>query len=381
MQNVTGCVGSIVSSIAAVFHCFSASLVMASPYIVALQTVALISILSSASVILTLFFKGLREKLFMRIIAFISFSDLIANIPYASERRPDDDTPLCTLSAFFNIYFYPAGWLWTAVLMLLLYSLATTGKLPFSRVLLHLVCWGVPLVLALLNFAFGKSQSQQNKFAFDICLLGGTTREIFIYHMVSYYGLFLVCIMAMMFMYWNISRIDKSEIKSRFPSFKEAKNTLQLYPLALVVCWVPHFITILCADFAPFEGLNEFFFVADILKILHGSVTAVIFFYKSGEARNKWHRLFIRRANSVLAALGKKQFELRDNRVRDFSVEYEVGEYRRSDSFLRNSFILDQKLDISAIQADGSVINIPVGGTATNRMHSEPIEDDSVEIS
>ena len=298
-------------------------------FAVGMQIVGIISVLSSLSVVLTLSFRSLRKKLFMQIIAWIALSDLIANIVYCSIRRPNSNTPLCSLEGFINLYFYPVSWMWSTTLMALLNSLASTGKLPLSYLSLHVICWVFPLVLTVFNFAYkdgNTSTKERNDYSYEVCTLGRSTPEK-IYHIISYYGLWMTCIGFMLAMYFKIRSMDKVELKTNFPMWKNARDTLILYPVALFVCWAPHMVAVLTAYFAPFAGLNTFYFAADVIKVFHGTVTAVIFFYKSNEARNRWLKFFVH----VGAALGIMIIDTDDwTVVTDFSVEYASVDHSQS---------------------------------------------------
>lgn len=257
----------------------------------------------------------------MQIIAWIALSDLIANAVYCSIRRPNSNTPLCSLEGFINIYFYPVSWMWSTVLMALLSSLATTGKLPLSYMALHAICWVFPFILSIFNFAYtsgNTSTKEKGNYSYEVCTLGDSRTEK-IYHVISYYGLLIACIIYMTVMYVRIRSIDKIALTTNFPMWKNARDTLILYPLALLICWIPHVTAVLTAYYAPFSGLNAFYFAADVLKVLHGTVTAVIFFYKSNEARNRWMKFFV----NVGAGLGLLVSDTDDwTVVTDFSVEY-----------------------------------------------------------
>lgn len=290
-------------------------------YAVGMQIVSIFSVLCSLSVVLTLCFRSLRKKLFMQIIAWIALSDLIANLGYCSIRRPHSNSPLCSLEGFVNLYFYPVSWMWSTVLMALLNSLATTGKLPLSYLSLHVICWIFPFILSIFNFASnsgGASTKETGNYSYEVCTLGDSKPEK-IYHVITYYGLWIACVLFMLVMYLRIRSMDKVELKSNFPMWQNARDTLILYPLALLICWMPHVVAVLLAYFAPFSGLNAFYFSTDVMKVLHGSVTAVIFFYKSTEARNRWMKFFV----NVGAGLGLLVSDTDDwTVVTDFSVEY-----------------------------------------------------------
>lgn len=255
----------------------------------AIQIASIISVVLSGLVALTLtLFQNLRKKLYMQIIALISLSDLIGNIAYTTTFRPENGNWWCSAQGFFNLYFYPASWMWTTVLMYFLYSLAVSGRMAIREATLHLFCWGLPLLVSLLYLTtntYGRSSSTES---YEVCIISGNPLSSEIWHLTTYYGLWVICIGYMIGMYWRIRYLKSADLIEYIPPFNFAMEALQLYPLAMVLCWFPHFLATLFAYFGKFDGFGKFYFASDIIKISHGTITALIFFYKSKEARNRW---------------------------------------------------------------------------------------------
>jgi hypothetical protein len=69
-----------------------------------------------------------------------------------------------------------------------------------------------------------------------------------------------------------------------------AIEAMQLYPLALVVCWTPRYVVdvLSIAGVQVFSNTAAVAAVVQSFNILHGSLIAVIFFWKSSEARRSW---------------------------------------------------------------------------------------------
>lgn len=304
-------------------------------YVVSLQIAAVVSVMCSGSVVLTvLMFESMRRKLFMQIIAFISISDLIANSPYLSTYRPPNGNWQCSMSGFINLYFYPVSWIWTTTLMFFLYSLATKGKLPLSALIIHSFCWIFPLILTLLNLTtntFGMGQAHP----YEVCVISADKNQFAaeMWHIITYYGFWLVCVALMVLMYIRIVSMNQKDLSSKFPLWQSSIAPLQLYPLAMFVCWMPHMIAVFCEYFSWFHGLNEFYFASDIIKITHGALTALIFFTNSTEARGRWRKALRKRCADLKSLKMKllQQNEVKDvdNEVisQDFSVEYEEDNF------------------------------------------------------
>lgn len=266
-----------------------------SPYIIPIMVVALMSLIGSAAVVITCVkFKEMRDKLFMQMIAFMSISDLLGNIAYAMPDRPSSSNWWCQLSGFLNITFYPISWLWTTVLVYFLYCLATTGRVPTNITLIHAFCWGLPLGFSLISLGFSTLGRESYYYDFQVCSeYGGMVHSA--YHGLTYYGLLLGSFLAMIWMRRGILAVEKvGDARIFQPTYVIAKSSLRLYPLALFVCWLPHMILVFIQYDHEVGGdvFTVVYVIAEMLKILHGLVTAVIFFHKSSEARKLWYKYF-----------------------------------------------------------------------------------------
>ena len=259
-------------------------------FILILLVFATIALASAFLVILTfILFPDLRNSPFMTIIAFISASDFLGNIPYLRLKRPHRNSPRCFMQAFFNSALYPCSWIWTTILVYFLFQLATEKKVPRITIYHHLLGWAMPIVIFLIQTPFTTFEVNEI-LDFEVCTIEGAIGGI--YHVITYYGMFFSCIFTMFYLRYRISLLIASKDSGVLePSFLVAKSASSLYPLAILICWVPHIVTLCLAYLEASEAFDIAYLVGDILKILHASVTAGIFFYKSQEARKCWYKL------------------------------------------------------------------------------------------
>lgn len=252
-----------------------------------LQVVAIISCIFSGLVVLTLIvFPSMRSRLFMKIIAFMSLCDFLGNLPYATTSRPHTSSAWCSIEGFVNLYFYPASWLWTTILVYFLYALATTGRVPLSEASVHLICWGLPMITALLVLTTNNFTRFDVNDDNEVCTIGGDKTSAFIWHVINYYGLFLVCVVIMVCLFIAVIRIRKEGSSAVSEGILNlAIESLQLYPLAMLISWTPEFISFII----EFDKVNPLLFhIAVLLKISNGFFTSIIFFSKSVHARKLW---------------------------------------------------------------------------------------------
>jgi len=311
------------------------------------QITSIISVVGSGLVVLTLvLFKSMRNKLFMQIIANISMADMLGNIEYVTLYRPSNGAFWCSMQGFLNLYAYPASWLWTTMLVRFLYDLAVYREIRISFRATFLFCWGAPLVPTLLFFAFaphGTYTRHGSQTDTSFCSYGGHDDSPFIWHVITYYGLFILCVIYMAFLYTKIRKAYDVEAKNiatmnansnhgtresevsttssaTLQGMKLTSDSLLLNPLIMICLWAPHTFMVLLSISEPSVTHDAFNGSGINLKIMHGFLTSVLFFYKSQVARNLWLRLLC----------CKYKFQKTDNEEIDEENMYRESENRVS---------------------------------------------------
>lgn len=164
-------------------------------------------------------------------------------------------------------------------------------------VLIHILCWGLPNLLTLISLGFSHLGAASYFYDFEVCSeFGGLAHTI--YHDVTYYGLLLLIFCLMVAMFRRILAEEKiGDARVLQPTYLIAKSSLQLYPLSLAICWIPHMVIGFAATGSDSNDVSFkiIFIIAEFLKIFHGSVAAAIFFYKSADARRRWSNLLLGR--------------------------------------------------------------------------------------
>lgn len=313
------------------------------------QATSIVSVIGSSLVVLTLLlFKTMRTKLFMRIIANISMADILGNLVYTTQYRPADSAFWCSMQGFLNLYSYPCSWLWTTMLVQFLYDLAVYQRIRVSFRAAFLFCWGVPLVVTLLYIAFiphGTYERHDGNSADSFCTYGGHGNTGFIWHVISYYGVFLVCVLYMAFLYTKIRMAYAVETKNiitmnggrdsaasttssaTLNGMKMTSDSLLLNPIIMITLWTPHILAVVVSTSLSNTTTRQFSNVALSLKIMHGFATAVLFFYKSQVARNLWIRLLCCRYK-----FKKTEEEELDEMAMCRESENSISDYRVSDA-------------------------------------------------
>jgi hypothetical protein len=202
------------------------------------------------------------------------------------------------------------------MLMKFLHDLAVHKQVKLSMRTAFIICWGIPLVTTLLYLAFipdGTYERPSGGNTEQLCSYGGDNFEQgFVWHMLSYYGLFVVCVAYMMYTYVQLRKVYhvKEQRVTEDPErpteggespraalrrVRLTSESLLLYPLIMVVFWTPHMVGVALSLELGSDAVLIYAFVATNLKILCGLATAILFFWKSQAARTLWIRLLCNR--------------------------------------------------------------------------------------
>ena len=266
------------------------------PFLTITEIMGALSTAGSFFIILTYFiFPRMRVKLFMKILVYIAASDFFANFAYMIPLRPNNPNPWCWIQSFFNLTCYPMSWLWTLTLVYLLYKLAKGETLPSDLRYYHVANWGIPLIQSLGILIFTSYGRVSDEADYEVCLFHVNVSAA-VYHAIAYYGLFFGVVIAMLYLKWQIRKLEQSnDTRSFNPTYFMAKMSLDLYPTALLICWLPHaLLTVTIFLFTPIQNIYLILYFCSVqLKILHGFATSLIFWYKSRETRRLWRALTI----------------------------------------------------------------------------------------
>lgn len=254
------------------------------------------STLCSCSVLLTVIvFPEMRRRLFTQLIILMSFCEFVSGVA-SSFGFPQETSYLCPTQAFLTPMFFKANWLWTAMLSHQLYTVITEGRFGLAVWKMHVICWSISLVSTLLPLStttFGRDDDGATPLAW--CFLEGRSSTELYYVIFTFYIILFGCLMVMGYylasLYWLFRDID---LKVQHPDIYSTMDALKLYPLGMMIAWVPNllFSALVNSGVIPVTTVEGTAFnVVSILATQDGTITAIIFFLKSREARFRWHRL------------------------------------------------------------------------------------------
>lgn len=258
---------------------------------------AVISMICSLLVSFTaVCFPSMRKRFFMKIILMISIADIFASIGSALG-LPPDGSYLCPLQAFLVVVFYKASWCWCSILTYQLYSIIETTKVKLSWPVMHLIGWMIPLfttLLPLITNKFGRDDIADEEIM-GWCYYKGNAEywDLFTFDLL----LFSTLISMAYFTFKIYTKINDFS-----DTIGGLISALAYYPLSIAIAWAPTLLLAFLIN-SGMVGINEnvkiIYFVCTLLSTQNGTLLAIIFFFKSPEARNKWKELIIKREDNL----------------------------------------------------------------------------------
>lgn len=253
-----------------------------------------ISGMLSFSVLMTAFvFPQMRSKVFMQIIIMLSLSDLIASVGSAFGFPPNSSL-LCPTQSILTTYFYHASWFWSVALNYQLYSVVTTTRLGMSSGFMHAICWILSLLCTFLPLSAGATFGRDiddTTGALGWCYLktNNFNNYLIVWIPLSVLPLFL----SIFVMCYFSTRIFFQFRKN--PTVFGVVDMLFWYPIAMIINWLPNIIVafLINTNIISYDNLT-IVMIANGLTILatqNGTFSAMIFFWKSREARYRWANL------------------------------------------------------------------------------------------
>lgn len=243
---------------------------------------------SLAVIVTIMFFRRMQIGKFMPIILYISVCDLGQNIA-SSFGFPDDQTDLCWAQGILAAFFTISGWFWTTLLLFRIYSLVRYSKCHLSTRHMHMIAWGMGTFLTLIpltsvDYGAGPTQSQW-------CLLvprAGYPRWWATFWAFCSFFAWLFILSGLMFAWHIIIRI-KFRNSPMIDVIKRTYDKVYLYPVVMVLCWSLNFV----CDMIDFrENDSTFTAISMLCGVSNGILSAMIFLWKSEEARARWSNYF-----------------------------------------------------------------------------------------
>ena len=272
----------------------------------------------SASFSLTVLLTGLlwpttllsKSRPFSTIVFFISLSDFCFSIMNCLG-FPLNGTLQCSIQAFGVFYFPLSSWLWTVMLVYQLRTLIILKSLHISMSWIHVICWGIPLILSLLPLStnpYGMDDFSNGNLT---CDLSGSASTKLIWLDLCSTAAALMCFILMAI--WSVEiylHFRQAEDAAREMSFL---SIMKLYPLALLITWLPRCLQALLvtvklipSNSSTVHSASYFF----IISSQYGTLSALIYFSHSPASRLLWTNMLKRKFFQYLGIFTRNPSEI-----------------------------------------------------------------------
>lgn len=259
--------------------------------------ISALSTAASSTVVLTgILFQNLmlsRYRPFSQIIFYISLCDMMGSAANCLG-FPANGSTACTTQAFIFMYFFPASWLWTIMLVYQLRCVALTNKIWLSMKWLHIICWTLPIVPSILPLTTNSYGQDDYVQGMETCTYGGNQIKSDVWIIITLYGSALLCFCVMLLCIANIGWNSFTNGTETTPSMRRHKQSLfyttLYYPLGMVALWTPMTAVLIYNVNGEYSWATIEW--SQALSTQYGTFLAVVFFWNSREARFKWAYLF-----------------------------------------------------------------------------------------
>ena len=259
---------------------------VASKIEVMFKVIGSLSAICSFSVVLTplLFPTMMRRKIFMQIIFFCSLSDCIASIMMAFGFPPNGN--LCVAQGSLTYFFYKASWIWVSVLTLQLYCLVVYGKLQLNIYHLHIIAWGVSLILTCIPLSTNGYGVDDGAQGYLPCNITDGTNALMEekWTIATFFAPLIMCLFIMSFFSVRVWLWHRAQAKQE-ARISATIRILSLYPISMFVFWVPNVILSLMQNFK--YKLDTTGIIAGYALVAwggaYGIMLAIVFFTQSQE--------------------------------------------------------------------------------------------------
>jgi hypothetical protein len=239
----------------------------------------------------------------MNIIFFISLCDFIGSIVNIFG-FPESTTILCSVQGFLFVYFFPASWCFTTMMVYQLRCLLIDKKIWLSVYWVHAICWSAAALIALLPLSELDYGSDDEYSGHSPCTLCGRLFWMEVFYVGCFYGFLFFNFLLMIYwssqVGWHFRKEGITEIHRMYALYKSTR----FYPFAMLFTWLPIFIMV-CLFTYNSESNNGDIVPLTLIEICqyiatqNGTAMCYVFFANSPDAREYWKSLFCHRNESI----------------------------------------------------------------------------------
>lgn len=280
--------------------------------------VAVITMIFTLSVVFILILKYkklVQGQLLAYNVLMIAICDTVVAFTYALGYPNANETGLCKFQGFLALNSERASWFWTDLLIVNAYGAIVCQKYIIKNVWhMHIIIWSFILILALLPLINGVGYGSTVP---DVRC--GYTSKQHSSHAKGIWGQVQdwIALSSLFFIILVTIRIYFYAYYSSYDVFKarniDALNTVLLYPLAMLICWLPSQLEgiIIPATTTSKQDADIINNATHIIAPMYGLLLTLIYYFQTELAIKEWKNIF-----RYLISSDTKEFdeiELRDS--------------------------------------------------------------------
>ena len=241
------------------------------------------------------------NKIYFQMIVMIAVCDWFVSVS-GLMGFPDDQTT-CAAQGAIIMFFLRGSWMWTLALSYKLNQIIRTCERGTSFEMMNFIIWFFNLLMEIAPLFTGIDYGEYIYFrGLTICSLKGANsdRKIFNLWMCAvFFGPLMLVITILIILSFQLY------CKLKYIGGPSSYNntlvkSVAAYPLVLLICWLPlvaHFFVLINTQTPKLhQTINTYtytsFQVVEIWTICSGLFSSIVYFSMSGEARNKWYKVY-----------------------------------------------------------------------------------------
>ena len=274
-------------------------------FTIALASVSLLFPLSVVIILIQRYETLVRGKSLIHYILMIAIADTMVSL-FIAFGYPPSGSIACSVQGFLRYFFGRMSWFFTDVLILQLFYVVIFKKYFLDKRYMHVIVFVLNIVLALIPFSTRNSYGQDDDdkgIPLDSCgISNGTGTDLeallwltYTFNIELYISFIFIVILSTIVLVYSLTfKNSKSSNIYINERIKDSWKVIILYPLAMLVAWVPS--TAYALYFIEYEskkgnippnGIIIFNYLAAI-NVLYGPLLSLIFYTKTIDARRAW---------------------------------------------------------------------------------------------
>lgn len=320
-----------------------------------MQICGIVSLLASSTVLLTYgVFPDLRRLRYIEFVFYIAVNDFLSSLG-ASFGYSADGSVQCWIQAITTNMNVLSAAFWTTIISYQLFLITYFATVIKNTVLIHLVCWLLPLLITLLPLTTNNSYGNPDD-EYEWCFFSSTSTSptwgLFFWDLMGFYAwLWLAIIINLIFLFAVFFKLREVKLTVMYSSIQYSLNKLTMYPLILILCWAMTTVCDVIDSIHPgviYGGKPGLSVLTYALPCLQGLCLSISFFACNAIVRQKWLKLFIQCFPRSLHSLSSSESAW----LTHFSLEGEIDYIAdaNDDTSLNKSFWINNNSETSFSQ-------------------------------